>query len=60
MKVIKIPCKLDKMPEGKLTSLDKAKICDIGTKTASTIPARYYKGICAHKDNMVLEVLEDE
>ena len=50
----KIPCKLDKMPEGSLTSLDNAKICDVGTETASTVTARYYKGIGAHKDNMCI------
>lgn len=47
-----IPCKLDKMPDGHLDSLDNAKICDIDTPTASTITSRYYKGIGAHKDNM--------
>lgn len=47
-----IPCKLDKMPDGNLDSLDNAKICDIDTPTASTITSRYYKGIGAHKDNM--------
>lgn len=47
-----IPCKLNKMPEGHLDSLDNAKICDIDTPTASTVTARYYKGIGAHKDNM--------
>ena len=50
----KIPCKLDKMPEGSLTSLDNAKICDVGTETASTVTARYYKGIGAHKDNICI------
>lgn len=50
-----ISCKLDKMPDGHLTSLNNAKVCDIGTPTASTITARYYKGIGAHKDNMVME-----
>lgn len=49
-----ITCKLDKMPDGKLTSLNKAKICDVGTETASTITARYHKGIGAHKDNMLI------
>lgn len=49
-----ITCKLDKMPEGSLTSLDNAKICDVGTETASTITARYHKGIGAHKDNMCI------
>nr|DAD72642.1 MAG TPA: Cytosine specific methyltransferase [Siphoviridae sp. ct7EW56] len=50
----KIPCKLNKMPEGHLDSLDNAKICDIDTPTASTVTARYYKGIGAHKDNMCI------
>lgn len=55
MIVEKHTCKLNKMPEGHLTSLNNAKICDLHTKTASTITARYYKGIGAHKDNMVME-----
>ena len=46
-----IPCKLNKMPEGHLDSLDNAKICDVDTPTASTITSRYYKGIGANKDN---------
>ena len=49
-----IPCKLNKMPEGHLDSLGNAKICDIDTPTASTVTARYYKGIGAHKDNMCI------
>lgn len=49
-----IPCKLNKMPEGHLDSLDNAKICDIDTPTASTVTARYYKGIGEHKDNMCI------
>lgn len=50
----KIPCKLNKMPEGHLDSLDNAKICDVDTPTASTVTSRYYKGIGAHKDNMCI------
>ena len=49
-----IPCKLDKMPDGYLDSLDNAKICDVDTPTASTVTSRYYKGIGAHKDNMCI------
>lgn len=49
-----IPCKLDKMPDGHLDSLDNAKICDVDTPTASTVTSRYYKGIGAHKDNMCI------
>lgn len=55
-KTASIPCKLNKMPEGKLTSLDNARLCDINTPTASTVTSRYYKGNGAHKDNMVLEI----
>lgn len=49
-----IPCKLNKMPEGHLDSLDNAKKCDIDTPTASTVTSRYYKGIGSHKDNMCI------
>lgn len=49
-----IPCKLDKMPNGHLDSLDNAEICDINTPTASTVRSRYYKGIGSHKDNMCI------
>lgn len=49
-----IPCKLDKMPNGHLDSLDNAEICDINTPTASTVTSRYYKGIGGHKDNMCI------
>lgn len=49
-----ILCKLNKMPERHLDSLDNAKICDVDTPTASTVTSRYYKGIGAHKDNMCI------
>ena len=50
-----IPCKLDKMPEGKLIhDINEAKVCDVGTETSSTVCARYYKGLSAHKDNMCI------
>lgn len=49
-------CKLDKMPDGHLTGMENARLCDINHPLASTVTARYYKGIGAHKDNMVIEV----
>ena len=49
-----IPCKFDKMPDGKLCSISEGGICDIGTETASTVTAHYYKGVSAHKDNIVI------
>lgn len=55
-----ICCKLNKMPEGHLTSLDDATICDFNTPTASTITSHYYKGLGSHKDNMVLEIWQKE
>ena len=51
-----ICCKLNKMPTGKLGSLNDAEICDLYTQTSSTVTARYYKGLGAHKDNMVMEI----
>ncbi len=49
-----IPAKLDKMPDGALTSLQNARLCDLNTPTASTITARYHKGASGHKDNLVI------
>ena len=49
-----IPCKLNKMPEDHLVSLDNAKICGVNTPTASTVTSRYYKGIGANRDNMCI------
>ena len=50
-----IPCKLNKMPYGHLDSMDNAEVCDVNTPTSSTVTARYYKGIGAHKDNMIMD-----
>lgn len=49
-------CKLNKMPQGELTSFDNAEMCDVNAECFSTVTARYYKGIGSHKDNMVLEI----
>lgn len=38
--------------------MDQAEICDIDAPVFSTVTARYFKGIGAHKDNMVLEVIK--
>lgn len=51
-------CKLNKMPDGQLTSLYNGEICDIDAPLASTVTARYYKGIGAHKDNMVMKSIK--
>lgn len=49
-------CKFHKMPNGKLSSLKDARICDINHPFASAITNHYYRGISAHKDNMVIEI----
>lgn len=49
-------CKLDKMEDGKLVGTADFSICDIDHPLASTVTARYYKGVSAHKDNMVIEI----
>lgn len=51
-------CKLNKMPEGHLASMDEAEVCDIDAELFSTITARYYKGIGSHKENMVMEIIK--
>lgn len=55
-----IPAKLDKMPDGELTSMDNTKICDVLTPTVSTVTSRYYKGLESHKDNLVIVAVENE
>lgn len=53
-------CKLNKMPDGTLTEINESQICDIDHPLASTITARYYKGIGSHKDNMVMEISSEK
>lgn len=53
-------CKLNKMPNGHLCGVEDFQACDINHPLASTITARYYKGISAHKDNMVIEIWKIE
>ena len=42
-------------PGEKFLSMNDAFITDVGTDTASTITARYYKGLGNHKDNLVVK-----
>ncbi len=52
-----IPCKLDKPSvEGKFKSMDEAGITDFDCEVASTVTARYHKGVGGHKYNMVMQV----
>lgn len=51
-----IPCKLDKPYEdGKFASMkDGISFRDLGTNTAGTITARYYKGLGSNGDNAII------
>lgn len=42
-------------PGEKFLPMSDAFMSDVGTDTASTLTARYYKGLGNHKDNMVVE-----
>lgn len=42
-------------PGEKFLSMNDAFITDVGTDTASTVTARYYKGLGNHKDNLVVK-----
>lgn len=53
-------CKLNRMPNGHIENMENARVCDIDHPLASTVTARYYKGIGTHKDNMVIEVYKLE
>lgn len=48
--------KLDKAQDDGFMALDDAGLCNIDCPWASTITARYYKGIGNNRDNMVMEV----
>lgn len=56
--MVNVPGKLDKKKqrkEGKnFAGVDDYVISDIGCKIASSITARYYKGISADGDNLVI------
>jgi DNA (cytosine-5)-methyltransferase 1 len=49
-----MPAKINKMKNGSFCSIHEASLRDIGTETASTITARYYKGASGHGDNVVI------
>ncbi|MCQ2086653.1 MAG: DNA cytosine methyltransferase [Bacilli bacterium] len=49
------PCKLNKVGNGEFLGVEEHSICEIDCETASAVCARYYKGIAAHRDNIVLE-----
>lgn len=55
--IIQIPCVLDKNgSKGEFISFDKAKVKELNIKVAHAVTSRYYKGIGANNDNMVLEI----
>lgn len=61
-KVIKsIPCTFTKLFEnGHFKSMQEGCIQELDKNTANCLTARYYKGIGATGDNVVLVVIEDE
>ena len=59
LKVVKlIPAKLDKQSGEKFSTADEHRIMGVDCDVASTCTARYYKGLSAHGDNLVI-VLEE-
>lgn len=52
------PCKLHKAEKDRFVSVEEHYVYEIDCEIASTITSRYYKGISAHRDNAVLEVVE--
>lgn len=53
---MKIPCKLQKVKDGKYASQDDIGIYGFNSEVASTLTSHYYKGVNANGDNIVLEV----
>lgn len=54
------PCKLNKHCNGQFLSVENHSIYNIDCEIASAVCARYYKGIAAQGDNIVLEVHENK
>ena len=55
-----IPAKLEKKKGAGngFLSADKHDLYDVGCILASTVTARYYKGLSAHGDNLVIVRIE--
>ena len=59
--LINIPAKLSKVSaDRKFLGADKHRIMDVGCDLAGTVTARYYKGLSAHGDNLVIIMVNDE
>lgn len=55
--VERVPCRLNKVDDnGDFVSMSEARIWDTGIEVAHAVTQRYYKGVGANNDNMVLEV----
>jgi hypothetical protein len=46
--------------EGMFSKADEHRIMDFDCKVASCVTARYYKGLSAHGDNLVIVRMTDE
>ena len=56
-----VPAKLDKHYFGaKLSAVDEHRLKDIGCEIASCITSRYYKGVSADSDNVIIVIKEYE
>ena len=58
--LLNIPAKLDKKTceDKNFASADEQGIYAVGCKIASAVCARYYKGLAAHGDNLVIVRIE--
>ena len=59
-KIINIPARLDKISGhqnktgGEFAAADEHRIMNVNDDVSSTVTARYYKGLSAHGDNLVI------
>ena len=59
-KIINIPARLDKhsghqnQTGSKFATADEHRIMNVNNDISSTVTARYYKGLSAHGDNLVI------
>ena len=58
--IINIPARLDKISghknkkNGEFATVEEHRIMNINDNVSSTVTARYYKGLSAHGDNLVI------
>lgn len=55
-----IPACLDKCKDGKFLGVKEFDVCNVNTEVAACVTSRYYKGISAHHDNLVIVKIKNE